>query len=116
MTSPPTVTDTSGTVDIEDEPNTTTNATTMALTFDDVAKLLQQQNEQHAEQWQQQMHAFAKTFEKSQTTLPISGSNNIKFPTFLGDASLDVNSFLRQFNLTAAFFKLNNFQKADMLP
>ena len=128
MPSPPTATGTSGAVEIEDEPNNTvSNTTAMALTFDDVARLLQQQSEQHTEQLhkqsehhteqlQQQMHAFAKTFEKSHTAMPISGSNNIKFPTFSGNASADVNSFLRQFNLTAAFYKLNSFQKADMLP
>lgn len=43
-------------------------------------------------------------------------ATTIKFPTFSGDASEDVNSFLRQLNLTAAFYQLTNTQKADMLP
>lgn len=116
MPTSPTPTDTTGSVQIEDEPSAATTTTAMALTFDDVAKLLGQQSEKHADQWQQQLHALAKTFEKSQTTVPFSGSSNIKFPTFSGDPSEDVNSFLRQFNLTAAFYKLNNSQKADMLP
>lgn len=89
---------------------------TMPLTFEDVSKLLADQNDHHASQWQQQMNALTKTFEKSQTKVPLSGSNSIKFPTFSGDTSADVNDFIRQLNLTAAFYNLNNLQKADMLP
>ena len=112
MPTQPPPTDTPGTI----SEGVSSTPTVMAVTFEDVAKLLTHQNEQHAEQWQQQMHAFTKTFGQTKPPVPFSGSNTIKFPTFSGDASEDVNSFLRQLNLTAAFYQLTNSQKADMLP
>ena len=82
----------------------------------DITKLITELNELFAKQWQNQMQTLTKTLEKLHQTPSFPFVNNIPLPQFSGDARQDVNSFLRQFNLTAVFYKLNNFQKADMLP
>lgn len=117
----------------------------MPVTYDELSKLLTDQNEQHAQQWQerlaeqnarnaaqwqeklaeqneynakqlqQQLNTLAKTLGKAQPSAP-SGANNIKYQSFSGDGNSDVNSFIRELNLTGAYQHMDNFQKAKLLP
>lgn len=98
------------------EQNLAPTSTTMPVTFDELSKLLIDQNEHHATQWQKQLNALAKTIDKAQPSVPPSGSNNIKFPSFSGDGNSDVNSFIRNLNLTGAYHNMNSTQKANLLP
>ena len=89
----------------------------MALTFEHLSKLLTEREELFRKQREQLITTLTKYLEKSHSTTPsFSNSNIINFPTFAGDASEDVNSFLRQVNLTAIFYKFNSLQKTDILP
>ena len=81
------------------------------------SKLLIERDELFRRQQEQLITTLTEYFEKSHSTTPsFSDSNIINFPTFEGDAGKDVNSFLRQVNLTATFYKFNNLQKTNILP
>lgn len=99
----------------------------MPVTFDELSKLLLEQNKQtakqlseqneyNATQLQQQLTSLAKTWDKSQTPTPPSGSGDIKFPRFSGKNDMDVNDFISQIDLIAKYQDLNDFQKAKLLP
>ena len=89
----------------------------MTVTFEDISKLLIERDELFRRQQEQLITTLTEYFEKSHSTTPsFSDSNIINFPTFAGDAGEDVNSFLRQVNLTATFYKFNKLQKTNILP
>ena len=71
----------------------------MALNLEDITKLITEQNELFAKQWRNQMQTLTKALEKLHQTPSFPSVNNIPIPKFSGDASEDVNSFFRQFNL-----------------
>ena len=59
---------------------------------------------------------FYENIWTNETTSAILWLKYYQVPYVFGRTSEDVNSFLRQLNLTAAFYQLTNSQKADMLP
>ena len=88
----------------------------MTLTLEDITKLLTEQNELFAKQWQNQMQTLTKALEKYHQRVSLPCINNILLPKFSGDASEDVREFLRHLDQEATFYKLTDYQKAEVLP
>ena len=72
----------------------------MTLTYEDVSKLITEQNELNFGKWKELIQELAKSIGKVQHSSFLT-SNDIHLPKFSGDPGEDVKQFLRQLDQTA---------------
>ena len=84
----------------------------MTLTYEDVSKLIREQNKLNFIKCQELIQELAKCTGKVQQP-SLLRAIDIHLPKFSGDSGEDVKQFLRQLDQTATFYKFTNVQKAD---
>ena len=83
--------------------------------FEDLGRVLAEQNNQLMKQWADQVASLSQTFKQSHMS-QTQRYNGIKLPKFSGNADEDVVEFITNFERAANFHKWEESRKTEALP
>ena len=83
--------------------------------FEDLGRVLAEQNNQLMKQWADQVASLSQTFKQSHMS-QTQRYNGIKLPKFSGNADEDVVEFITNFERAANFYKWEESRKTEALP
>ena len=88
----------------------------MSVTYEDLSKILKDQNLLFADQWSKQLAALTEALETSYSTPVFPSSSSVPMPTFSGNSKEDVKEFLARFHSVTSFYKFDKTRKREFLP